>query len=471
MFKQVLVSLVCFFTLNTYAAHFSKIVIKSNHQLKGQAQLKLTFHHGVLNKQVDELTIDQLQPNHEYELLTKKARQVRYELNLFSSLNNLHQQTSAVKITGRIKIKSGKIKKEKIEIENSKTKLKIKCDNIIDAYIEDYTLNLSLVDFVDLSSCQGQDIDYYTIDGIGKRRVDEGGNFFSMNEDISMGAQYASQFRSEYRSTLYDDNHPATRYLQHKMEEIAQVSDMPNLKPKISVINADVLNAFALPGGHIFVFRGLIERAPSEAALMGVLGHEWAHVTARHGTKNLTRSLKLIYSALTLRLALHIWGGLSRDRLKSVLLPLLGDASVIGAQLAVLHKGRQAELEADRLGSQYASLVGYHPTGIAQMFEEFKKARGSNATSLERILSSHPDHDTRIQENIMQANLFYPVRENYVVTSDDYFSMVESLKSMQANNASFSFDIGDKFINGLRKQQNDIITKEVEKYFKVSDEE
>ena len=114
-----------------------------------------------------------------------------------------------------------------------------------------------------------------------------------------------------------------TVYLQRQMDKIANVADVPrtshkknnigqemNIRPKVHVVNADVLNAFALPGGNIYVFRGLLERAESIDSVMGVLGHEWAHVTARHGTKNVSRSIKMIYGSLIIYGILNIWADL-----------------------------------------------------------------------------------------------------------------------------------------------------------------
>jgi predicted Zn-dependent protease len=93
------------------------------------------------------------------------------------------------------------------------------------------------------------------------------------------------------------------------MERIAAGSEIPNLKPRVFVINANVLNTFALPGGNVYVFRGLIDSAQSEAEVMGVLGHEWAQVTARYGTKGMSKTIGTIFYAKGAEIALRAAAG------------------------------------------------------------------------------------------------------------------------------------------------------------------
>jgi predicted Zn-dependent protease len=249
--------------------------------------------------------------------------------------------------------------------------------------------------------------------------------------------------------------------MQEKMDLIARHSDMPNLRPKVRVINADVLNAFALPGGYVFVFRGLMEKSPSEAALMGVLGHEWAHVTARHGTRGMTRTLKTLTAAVTVMLVTQVWAEVTEDRTKQVILPLIGVGTVIGAQMRLLSKGREQELEADRIGSQYALLAGYHPRGIGDMFEVFRAHTGES-TSLEKILSSHPDHTTRIERNHVLSSLFYPVRPDFVSTSVGYEDALAALSGERMPQASETQALATAFVNGLQKQQEDMVSKHMQ---------
>ena len=131
--------------------------------------------------------------------------------------------------------------------------------------------------------------------------------------------------------------------------------------------------------------------------------------------------------------------------------------------MKILSKGREQEMEADRIGSQYAMLSGYHPRGIGDMFEVFKReAGGGGSTSIERILSSHPEHDTRIERNHVLSALFYPARHDYVVTSVGYEDAVLAMNSEPIPSANETEILATAFVNGMQKQQENIVTKHME---------
>lgn len=326
----------------------------------------------------------------------------------------------------------------------------VKCSPkvVVDEAKRNVTLDFSHL--VNLSVCDGSDVPYFSEQGIGKRDVSKGANFFKPNDDVRLGEDFVREFNKENATTIYPADHAMTRYLQRKMDAIAKNSDEPGFKPRVYVINADVINAFALPGGAVYVYRGLIERSPNEAALMGVLGHEWAHVTARHGTKNMTKALKLIYGGMFVLLASKVAADLTNDDLLKVAYTVMGYGAYVGAQLLLLKHSRDAELEADRLGSQYALQTGYSPLGIGQMFEEFKKS-SSEVTSLEKLLSTHPSHDERIETNKVLSSLFYPVRSNYIVDpTQDYLLAVNELGTLPKTDKVSSEKVASAFIQKLK---------------------
>src|SRR5690606_37727220 len=148
------------------------------------------------------------------------------------------------------------------------------CSNILKSEVKADALIIDLSQFKNLSNCAGKDLPEYSPYHVGKRAVEDGSNWFSMTDDERMGREYADQFIRENHSSILPIDHPATVYRQDEMGLVARMGDRRNVRPKVRVINAVVLNAFALPGGYVFVFRGLMERSPSESALMGVLGHE-----------------------------------------------------------------------------------------------------------------------------------------------------------------------------------------------------
>ncbi|MBY0515907.1 MAG: M48 family metalloprotease [Bacteriovoracaceae bacterium] len=448
-----------------FAGKMNLVRIKVSPDLQGKIEGRLELTKGLFSKTFQTIELNNLQTG-VTEIPLNKAeniKNVKTDIRLKSSANLNSDDQEVAHITGTIKPGDG-FSGEELEIESQKFKADIDCSNVFRSSSQGSVLEIDLTSFKNLSSCGGKDASIYSPFGIGSRKIDEGSNWFSMADDERMGREYAEQFISENQGKIFGLDHPTTRYMQEKMELIAKNSDMPNLKPKVRVINADVLNAFALPGGYVFVFRGLMEKSPSEAALMGVLGHEWAHVTARHGTRGMTRSLKTLTTTVTIALIAQVWAEVTEDKVKKIVLPLIGVGTIIGGQLRLLSKGREQEAEADRIGSQYALLAGYHPRGIGDMFEVFKRESGGSSTSLEKILSSHPDHDSRIQMNHILSSLFYPVRVDYVTTSVGYEEAVIAMNSDALPNADTTLALATAFVNGLQKQQEDTVTKYMEGY-------
>lgn len=448
------------------AAKMKEVRVKVSPDLQGKLEGRLELTKGLLGKTFHTINLGILKSGNNSFFLPKAEdiKGVKTDIRLVSQTNLKDNDSQSVHIQGTIKPGDG-FRGHELKIETEKFKADINCSNVFRSNRNGEVLEVDLTSFKNLSDCGGKDVQDYSPYGIGKRKVDEGSNWFSLADDERMGREYSEQFIAENRSKVLPVDHPTTRYMQEKMELIARNSDMPNLKPKVRVINADVLNAFALPGGYVFVFRGLMEKSPSEAALMGVLGHEWAHVTARHGTRGMTRSLKTLTAAVTVLLITQVWAEVTDDKVKKVILPLIGVGTVVGAQLKILSKGREQEMEADRIGSQYAMLSGYHPRGIGDMFKVFKReAGGGGSTSIERILSSHPEHDTRIERNHVLSALFYPARQDYVVTSNGYEDAVLAMNSEPIPDANETEILATAFVNGMQKQQEDIVTKHMEDY-------
>lgn len=150
---------------------------------------------------------------------------------------------------------------------------------------------------------------------------------------------------------------------------------------RVKIVRSDDVNAFALPGGQIVVFTGLIEKASRPEQVAGVLAHEIAHVTMRHGLSGLAKQAGLV---LAVRLLIGDPGGL--------------DALVAeGAMSAALNGySRDQEREADEEGVRMMRAAGLDPRGLAEFFQELKKLPGSELPGLASWMSTHPEHDERI---------------------------------------------------------------------------
>lgn len=170
---------------------------------------------------------------------------------------------------------------------------------------------------------------------------------------------------------------------------IADVSGRPNWPWEFTVLDApDTLNAFALPGGKVAVYTGLLKVAKNEAALAAVMGHEVAHAIARHGAQRVSQSL-----LINLGLAV---ADISLDNAehKELILGGLGAGAALGV---ILPYGRGMESEADEIGLLFMAQAGYDPREAIAFWERFKKATGSKGSPPE-FLSTHPATRRRIAD-------------------------------------------------------------------------
>jgi predicted Zn-dependent protease len=230
-------------------------------------------------------------------------------------------------------------------------------------------------------------------------------------EEIDKGRQAASDILKEYGRY---DLPPLQAYVDAVGQRLARESHRPQLDYHFTVVDSPQVNAFALPGGHVYVTRGMLAYLNSEAELAAVLGHEIGHVTARHGVRQ--------YSAAVATQAVATVGSLAA----SILMPQAGGQLAQGLQSflgltgnALLSGyGRGHELEADRLGAEYLARTGYDPQAMIQvigvlknqeLFDvEIARQEGREPRRYHGIFATHPDNDTRLQEVVGEAGR--PVR-------------------------------------------------------------
>ncbi|HSG81340.1 MAG TPA: M48 family metalloprotease [Gemmatimonadota bacterium] len=204
----------------------------------------------------------------------------------------------------------------------------------------------------------------------------------SEREEIQMGLQGAQQVEQIYG--LYDDA-DLQAYVEEIGQELAAASEKPGLPWHFKVIDDPIVNAFALPGGQIFMTRGILSYFTSEAEMAAVLGHEIGHVTARHSAEQMSR-------ASVAGLGLGVGAILSSDIAKY--------AGVLsqGLGLMFLKFGRDDERQSDDLGFRYMSRVGYNPREAADVFTMLGRVtEAAGGSSLPGWLSTHPDPDERVQ--------------------------------------------------------------------------
>ena len=191
-------------------------------------------------------------------------------------------------------------------------------------------------------------------------------------EERDIGAKMAAQVRAEKK--VYTDA-LVTDYVNRTGQRIARLSDRPNIPYQFTVIEDKTLNAFALPGGYVYIHTGLLRELDSQSQLAGVLGHEISHIVARHSVKLLQEGLGLqILSAL-------VFGGSGQATQTAVNL---------GLALVLRGYSRGAEEEADSYGTTYMARAGYNPEGMAQVMDKLAALSGGGEGFWENLASDHP---------------------------------------------------------------------------------
>ncbi|MDD3643710.1 MAG: M48 family metallopeptidase [Candidatus Krumholzibacteria bacterium] len=204
-------------------------------------------------------------------------------------------------------------------------------------------------------------------------------NIISSDEEVSTGAEFASQVDSQF--TIHDDP-VLTAYVQSVGDRVTAVCDRRDIEYRFAVIREDQVNAFALPGGYIYLYTGLMKTIDDEAQLAAVIAHEVGHVTARHATERLTAMYGYqVVASLIL--------GSDPNRFASL---VAGIFSTTG----FLAYSRSNEFEADRLGTTYAYQAGYDPAGMSELLGKFLDTEQRQPSKLESWLSTHPPTADRI---------------------------------------------------------------------------
>ena len=218
------------------------------------------------------------------------------------------------------------------------------------------------------------------------------------SHEVSIGNSAASQIAGKYR--LSSDAKALAR-LSLIGNKVASVSDRKDIVYKFYLIEDKTLNAFTIPGGHVYIYRGLYDILDDDE-LAGVLAHEIGHVAARHIVKRMQAMLG--YQILsTIAISQYVRARQPRKQEATA----VAYAASTAFNLVTLGYSRQDEFQSDRLGLIYAYKAGYDPRGLARSLEKLDQHK-EKGISVPYILRSHPYHDQRIQRLQKQAeNLQY----------------------------------------------------------------
>jgi beta-barrel assembly-enhancing protease len=205
----------------------------------------------------------------------------------------------------------------------------------------------------------------------------------STQQEVQLGADYSRQINRQL--PMLNDG-PTINYVNQIGQQLAQIADPRGIRYNFYVVNSDVVNAFALPGGYIYVNRGLIERADNLSEFAGVLAHEIGHVAERHSIEQLQR-------AQNANLGLQVLYGVLLGRNPSG----VEQAGIqVGGSAVFAGYGRDAEREADAVGVGYMVRAGYNPIGMATFFEELLSMQQRQPSRVEQWFSTHPTTQERV---------------------------------------------------------------------------
>jgi predicted Zn-dependent protease len=258
------------------------------------------------------------------------------------------------------------------------------------------------------------------VNAIGNRGVGNGVNLYSLQREIALGKQAAM----EVEKTAKMINDPiVTEYVNRVGQNLVRNSDA-KVPFTIKVIDSDEINAFALPGGFFYVNSGLILRADEEAELAGVMGHEIAHVAARHGTKTATKGEIMQLATIPLiLLGPGGWAGYG-----------LYEGLNLAIPMSYLKFTRDAEREADFLGLQYMYKSGYDPNAFVSFFEKIEAEERRHPGSIPKIFSTHPPTPDRVQKAQEEITTILPARDEYVVTTSEFDTVKARLRRIENKN-------------------------------------
>src|SRR3989441_1819926 len=255
----------------------------------------------------------------------------------------------------------------------------------------------------------------------------------SESQEISMGREYDKEVVASIGP--YPDS-ALQAWIQQFGARLAATSERPNLPWSFRVVDDPVVNAFALPGGFVYITRGILAYLDSEAQLAGVVGHETGHVTARHSAQQYTRAV----------------GGTVGLAALSIFVPAarpLGQLTEQALGVLFLKYGRGDELQADSLGAKYAAANGWDPRAVPQFLATLGRLSEGSEKGIPNWLSTHPDPASRVDEVTALVQKLAAGRSDFIVNRDEYLQRIDGI--IYGDNPEQGIVRGNVFLHpGLR---------------------
>ncbi|HKT12045.1 MAG TPA: M48 family metallopeptidase [Terriglobia bacterium] len=255
------------------------------------------------------------------------------------------------------------------------------------------------------------------VDEIGSRRVAHR-SMISEQKEIAIGKRYATEID---RSARIIKDPVINEYVNRVAQNVARNSDL-KIPLTVKVLDDPSINAFALPGGFLYVNSGLLQAANEEDQVAGVVAHEIAHVAARHWASQMTKATILQYAMIPLMftpMSFPVYIGLS-------------EGLNMGIPLAFLKFSRNDEAEADYLGIQYMYKAGYDPNAYVAFFGKIVQEARSNPGSVPSIFTDHPPTPERIIQAEKEIQSILPKKPEYLVSTSEFNDMKTRLQGVMS---------------------------------------
>lgn len=259
------------------------------------------------------------------------------------------------------------------------------------------------------------------VEDIGIRLVGEG-----QEKDIKIGEEAIRRMKAYGLMPPEVEDEKLNAYVRNLAEVIAANSDL-RVPVRVTVLESDEINAFALPGGFLFVNTGLLQKVETESELAGVMAHEIAHAAARHGARMMKRATiaNLVYQAAQIAALIFTGGVVGVGTYYALQYGFFGLGMVL--ELALLGVSREFEAEADQLGVQYCWKAGYDPKGFITFFDEMASEKGYvKAVSFFR---THPPFYDRIVATFSEI-MYLPPKPDLIVDSPQFHRAKRRLKQV-----------------------------------------
>jgi len=260
--------------------------------------------------------------------------------------------------------------------------------------------------------------DIHDVDAVGNRNVgcSKGvGNWYSVEGQVAQGRRYAQEIESQMK--LINDP-VVTEYVNRIGQNIVRNSDA-QVPFTIKVVDSDVVNAMALPGGFFYVNSGLILAADEEAEMAGVMAHETAHVAACHYAREATRMNLLQIASLP---AIFMGGAIGYG---------IYEGMGLGIPLTFLHFSRTFEAQADYLGIQYMYRAGYDPSAFVSFFEKIQAMEKKKPGTISKAFETHPPTPDRIEKAQEEIRKILPAKQEYIVDTSEFEDVKARLAAIE----------------------------------------